>query len=208
MGDAGRGRGRRGCRGPGHQVPGRSDGWWQLPPSAPRCWGIPGGCAPLEGPGSTALPPWKRLGSTNPWQHTPPHGNPPLMATRTPPPAPARGCSHWGGGTLRWGTTMCGATAGCTECSRRDGGTWVAKGALSIMARTRAQALAPAGHRPWGLGMEPSLGRRHAEGAWLDFADRSRRQCLQWGWPGSWPAGWLCFWEDMGGLKLSRRTGA
>lgn len=59
---------------------------------APRCRGVVvvmaapgplgavaslGGCAPLAEPGSTALPPWKRRGSANPWQHTPPHGNPP-----------------------------------------------------------------------------------------------------------------------------------
>lgn len=46
---------------------------------------------------STALPPWKRLGSANPWQHPPPHGNPPLMATHAPPSAPALHRAHHGG---------------------------------------------------------------------------------------------------------------
>lgn len=75
---------------------------------------------------STALPPWKRLGSANPWQHPPPHGNPPLMATHAPPSAPALHRAHHGG-PPHHGTPLCRATEGCTKGSGGDQVTRVAE---------------------------------------------------------------------------------
>lgn len=144
---------------------------------------------------STALPPWKRLGSANPWQHPPPHGNPPLMATHAPPSAPAqRRARH--GGPPHHGTPLCWAMEGCTECSGGDEGTRVAEhspGASQCALMCRCQH--PPGITP-GTGTERGLG-------WV-LPQRDTVSVV--GWPGDTPR-WLRS-RGTRGLELSRRAGA
>lgn len=175
--------------------------WRRLPPRAPRGPGIPGGRAPLEGPGSAALPPWKRLGSANPWQHTPPHGNPPLVATRAPQPPPRA--------TARSG----GPGASAPQCA----GPW--RGAPSAAAATEgsgrltercASRCAPACGWQHPAGTTPGAGGRARppqaapRGVLLSAAGDGA--CGGDGW-GTLPAGRLRCQEARPGRGLSAERG-
>lgn len=113
------------------------------------------------------------------------------MATCMLPPAPARCRTHcWG--PPHWGTPMCRATAGRT---RGDGGTQVVERTLCITACTHVWVPALARRHPRGLEIEPSCSSRHMEGAWLGFADCSRRRRLWWGQLGD-TASWVALLSE------------